>query len=215
LGDKLVDQLVETRMIESVADLYSLTVDELSHLERMAEKSAQNLLDALLKSKKTTLARFLYALGIREVGEATAKQLAEHYGDLPNLMKATEESLQTVSDIGPVVAKHIVAFFRENHNREIINKLLHAGIFWEKVTAPTHSPFVGKTFVLTGTLETLSREEAKEKLEHLGAKVAGSVSKKTSYVVVGADAGSKLAKAQELGVPVLTEDEFLKLIITD
>ena len=212
LGDKLVDQLVENHLIENVSDLYSLTLDELSDLERMAEKSAQNLLDALAHSKKTTLARFLYALGIREVGEATAKQLAEHYGDLSNLMKATEESLQTVSDVGPVVAKHIVSFFSENHNRDVIDKLLQAGVFWEKVKVSSHLPLAGKTFVLTGTLQTLSRDEAKEKLENLGAKVAGSVSSKTSYVVMGADAGSKLAKAQELGVAILTEDEFLKLV---
>lgn len=212
LGDKLVDQLVEQHLIENVADLYSLTLDQLSNLERMAEKSAQNLLDALEHSKKTTLARFLYSLGIREVGEATAKQLAQHYGDLEKIMHADEESLQTVSDIGPVVAKHIASFFQENHNRIAIEKLLHAGIHWEKVKTVSNMPFAGKTFVLTGTLQTLSRDEAKEKLENLGAKVAGSVSSKTSYVVVGADAGSKLKKAQELGVPVLEEEEFLKLI---
>lgn len=212
LGDKLVDQLVENQLITSVADLYLLTLDPLANLERMAEKSAQNLLDALAKSKKTTLARFLYALGIREVGEATAKQLAQHYGDLQNIMGATEESLQTVSDIGPVVAKHITSFFAENHNREVIKKLLESGVYWEKVKSVSDMPFAGKTFVLTGSLQTLSRDEAKEKLEALGAKVAGSVSNKTSYVVVGADAGSKLKKAQELGVAILTEDEFLKLL---
>ncbi len=213
LGDKLVDQLVENKMVESVSDVYSLTLEQLSDLERMAEKSAQNLLDALEKSKKTTLARFLYALGIREVGEATAKQLAQHYGDLSSLMSASEESLQTVSDVGPIVAKHIVSFFVENHNREVIDKLLEAGIHWEKVKTTSHAlPLAGKTFVLTGTLKNFSREEAKEKLEQLGAKVSGSVSSKTSYVVVGEDAGSKLAKAKELGVSVLTEDEFLKII---
>lgn len=209
LGDKLVDQLVESQLVSNVADLYSLTLQQLAVLERMAEKSAQNLLDALAKSKKTTLARFLYALGIREVGEATAKHLAEHYGDLSKLIETTEESLQTVSDIGPVVAKHIVSFFAENHNRNVIANLLKAGIHWEQVNIASNRPLVGKTFVLTGTLQTMSRDEAKEKLEHLGAKVAGSVSTKTSYVVVGADAGSKLTKAQELGIPVLTEDEFL------
>ena len=215
LGDKLVDQLVEKRMIATVADLYSLTLEQLADLERMGEKSAQNLLNALMKSKKTTLARFLYALGIREVGEATAKQLAQHYGDLSILMSATEESLQTVSDVGPVVAKHIISFFAENHNREVIDKLLQAGVHWEKIeiTSYDNMLFAGKTFVLTGTLQTMSREEAKEKLENLGAKVSGSVSSKTSYVIVGADAGSKLAKAQELGVAILTEDEFLQLLV--
>jgi len=213
LGDKLVDQLVENRLIDNVADLYSLTLEQLSGLERMADKSAQNLLDALNKSKKTTLGRFLYALGIREVGEATAKQLALHFGDLSLLMEATEESLQQVSDVGPVVAKHIESFFREKHNQDVIKKLLEAGIHWEKIEVSRESlPLVGKTFVLTGTLETLSRDEAKEKLESLGAKVAGSVSSKTSYVVVGADAGSKLKKAEELGVAILTEDEFLKFL---
>jgi len=212
LGDKLVDQLVETQLIANIADLYLLTLEQLSGLDRMAEKSAQNLLDALAKSKKTTLARFLYALGIREVGEATAKQLAQHYGDLSALMKAREESLQMVSDVGPVVAKHIVSFFSENHNRDVIEKLLQADIRWEKVAVMKDLPLAGKTFVLTGTLQTMSRDEAKEKLENLGAKVAGSVSSKTHYVVVGADAGSKLAKAEVLGVPVLTEEEFLKLL---
>ncbi|HSW69266.1 MAG TPA: NAD-dependent DNA ligase LigA [Gammaproteobacteria bacterium] len=215
LGEKLVDQLVETHTLENAADLYSLTLEQLANLERMAEKSAQNLLDALAKSKKTTLARFLYGLGIREVGEATAKQLAQHYGDLSKLMSADEESLQAVSDVGPVVAKHIISFFAERHNLEVINKLLQAGIHWEKIEAPLDLPLRGKTFVLTGTLTSLSREEAKEKLESLGAKVAGSVSSKTSYVVVGADAGSKLAKAQELGVKVLMEDEFLAFLKMD
>lgn len=212
LGDKLVDQLVENNLINHVADLYYLTLDQLSHLDRMAEKSAQNLLDALAKSKKTTLARFLYALGIREVGEATAKQLAKHYGDLEKIIQADEESLQTVSDVGPVVAKYIVSFFAEDHNRDVIKKLLQAGIHWEKTIVTSHTPFAGKTFVLTGSLQTLSREDAKERLENLGAKVAGSVSSKTSFVVVGADAGSKLKKAQELGVTILTEEDFLKLL---
>ncbi len=212
LGDKLVDQLVEKGVVTTVADVYSLTLQELSDLERMAEKSAQNILDALVASKKTTFARFLYALGIREVGEATAKQLAQQYGDLDALMKADEESLQQVSDIGPVVAKHIVAFFAEKHNRTVIDQLLQAGIHWEKIKAASSLPLAGKTFVLTGSLQTFSRDVAKEKLEHLGAKVAGSVSNKTSYVVVGADAGSKLTKAQALGVSILTEDEFLKFL---
>lgn len=210
LGDKLVDQLVDHHLITHVADLYALTLDQLAELDRMAEKSAQNLLNALQKSKKTTLARFLYALGIREVGEATAKQLAEQYGDLEKIMQATEESLQMVSDIGPIVTKHILSFFNETHNRDVIHKLLQAGIYWEKSEARSELPLAGQTFVLTGVLETMSREVAKEKLEHLGAKVAGSVSSKTNYVVVGKEAGSKLKKAHELGVTILTEEAFLK-----
>ncbi|SRR5579883_135142 len=212
LGDKLVDQLVNQDLIKSVADLYSLKLDELANLERMAEKSAQNILDALEKSKHTTFARFLYSLGIREVGEATAKQLAQHFGDLPGLFSATEEELQSISDIGPVVSKHIVAFFAEKHNRDVIQKLQQAGIRWEKVKKAANLPLAGKTFVLTGTLEKLTRDEAKEKLETLGAKVAGSVSAKTSYVVAGADPGSKLAKAKSLGVSVIDEREFLDML---
>lgn len=214
LGDKLIDQLVEQGLIETVADLYFLTFDQLANLERMAEKSAQNLLTALEKSKKTTFARFLYALGIREVGEATAKLLANHFRELPNLFSTTVEELQLVPEIGPIVAKHIVAFFAEPHNHTVINKLLQAGIFWEKIRSPKTLPLSGQTFVLTGTLKSMSREEAKEKLESLGAKVAGSVSKKTNYVVVGEDAGSKLAKAKELGVATLDEESFSKFLMS-
>lgn len=213
LGEKLVDQLVNQHLIKNVADIYSLQLEQLASLERMAEKSAQNLLDALEKSKKTTLARFLYALGIREVGEATAKQLTHYFGDLTPLFTATEESLQEIQDIGPVVAKNIVAFFAEKHNRDIIYQLQQAGIVWEKIKKEKRTlPLLDKTFVLTGTLQAMSREVAKEKLEHLGAKVVGSVSKKTSYVVVGEDAGSKLEKAQALGVEILDEAAFLKFL---
>ncbi len=213
LGDKLVEQLVDTGMITSVADLYSLTLDQLAGLDRMAEKSAQNLLDALDKSKNTTFARFLHALGIREVGEATAKLLANSFGDLAILLTATEEELQNIPDIGPVVAKHIVSFFREKHNRSIIEKLLHAGIHWEKIIVDKKAlPLIGKTFVLTGTMQAMTRDEAKEKLESLGAKVAGSVSIKTDYVVVGEDAGSKLAKAQQLNIKILDEAGFLDFL---
>ena len=187
----MVDQLVNTGLIKNAADLYRLTLNELADLDRMGEKSAQNILDALEKSKKTTLARFLYALGIREVGEATAKHLAFHFGELQPLFTATEDELQSISDVGPIVAHHIASFFHEQHNQTVIHKLLEAGIQWEKVKKSTHGlPLQGKTFVLTGTLENLSREEAKEKLEALGAKVSGSVSAKTSYVVAGADPGS-------------------------
>jgi DNA ligase (NAD+) len=213
LGDKLVEQLVDTNLVSTIADLYALHLQQLANLERMAEKSAQNLLDQLEKSKKTTLPRFLYSLGIREVGEATAKALAQHFGDLPAIMSASDEELQTVPDIGPVVAKHIVAFFSEKHNLDVIDKLINAGIHWEKLTKKSQNlPLLGKTFVLTGTLNTLTRDDAKEKLEQLGAKVAGSVSSKTSYVVVGADAGSKLDKAKSLGVSILNEKEFLDFL---
>jgi DNA ligase (NAD+) len=213
LGDKLVEQLIDCNLITSPADLYFLTLQQLSGLERMAEKSAQNLLAAFGKSKKTTLARFLYALGIREVGEATAKNLAKYYGDLQPIYSATVEALQEIQDIGPVVAKHIAAFFSEEYNHEVINKLLKAGIHWDIIQkSQLESVLAGKTFVLTGSLSSMSRDEAKDKLEKLGAKVAGSVSAKTSYVVVGADAGSKLKKAQSLGVAVLEENEFLDFL---
>jgi DNA ligase (NAD+) len=213
LGDKLVEQLIDCDLISSPADLYSLKLDQLSGLDRMAEKSAQNLLDALEKSKKTTLARFLYALGIREVGEATAKNLANYFGDLKPLYAVTLNSLQDVQDVGPIVAKHIVAFFAEDHNHAVIDKLLNAGVHWEIIQKSQSAlPLVGKTFVLTGSLDSMSRDQAKDKLESLGAKVAGSVSLKTSYVVTGADAGSKLKKATELGVPILEEDAFLDFL---
>lgn len=213
LGDKLIEQLVDKNLIHSPADLYNLTFDQLAHLERMAEKSAKNILDELNKTKKTTLARFLYSLGIREVGEATAKSLALHFGNMDAIRQADSERLQSVPDIGPIVAKHIVAFFSEKHNGDVIQQLLDAGIHWENVNASQHDlPLLGKTVVLTGTLKSLSREQAKEKLEQLGAKVAGSVSAKTSYVVVGEDAGSKFAKAKELGVAILDEEQLITLL---
>ena len=213
LGDKIIDQLVDVELVATPADLYHLTLEQLSGLERMAEKSAQNILDALATSKKTTLARFLYSLGIREVGEATAKNLAQHFGELQPIYSATDESLQEISDIGPVVAKHIVAFFAENHNHAVIEKLLAAGIHWDKITRQLSAlPLYGKTFVLTGSLATMSRDVAKEKLENLGAKVAGSVSAKTSFVVAGSDAGSKLKKATALNIPVMDEDSFLEFL---
>jgi DNA ligase (NAD+) len=208
LGDKLVEQLVDNDLLKSPADVYDLSKDQLASLERMGDKSAQNLLDQIEKSKATTFARFLYALGIREVGEATAKLLATYFKTLPALKVATEEELQSVPDIGPVVAAHIANFFHEQHNRDIITKLIKAGIHWEEVKESKHVPLMGKTFVITGTLTDLSREDAKERLEKLGAKVSGSVSGKTSYVVVGEDAGSKLAKAKELNVPILEDREF-------
>jgi len=214
VGEKLVDQLVERDLVKNVADLYSLTPEVLAGLERMGEKSAANVHAALHKSKQTTLARFLYAIGIREVGEATAATLARHFGNLEIIKQADKETLQNVPDIGPIVAAHIETFFRQPHNLEVIEKLLMAGIQWPEIkTQPAqHAPLKGKTFVLTGSLETLSREEAREKLEALGAKVSNSVSAKTSYVVAGADPGSKLDKAQQLGIEILDETNLLKLL---
>ncbi len=212
LGDKLVEQLVDEKLVKNIADLYSLKLDVLADLERMGEKSAQNLLDQFEKGKTTTFARFLYALGIREVGEATAKILARHFGNLQTLYTATEDDLQETPDIGPVVAKHITHFFKETHNREIIEKLVQSGIHWEEVKRPQKSALSGKTFVLTGTLEQMTRDQAKDRLENVGAKVSDSVSKKTDYVVAGSEPGSKLAKAEKLGVKILTETDFLKLL---
>ncbi|HEX7026722.1 MAG TPA: NAD-dependent DNA ligase LigA, partial [Gammaproteobacteria bacterium] len=214
LGDKLVDQLVEQKLIKHVDDLFSLTQEQLAALERMGDKSAANLIEALEKSKTTTLPRFIYALGIREVGEATAAGLANHFGDLETLMKADAEVLQAVPDVGPVVAEHVATFFEQAHNREIIDKLIDAGVHWPKIkkAASAAKPLDGKTYVLTGTLSGMTREEAKEKLQQLGAKVAGSVSKNTTAVIAGENPGSKLIKAEELGVPVLDEAELMKLL---
>ncbi|MCL4471660.1 MAG: NAD-dependent DNA ligase LigA [Sulfuricella sp.] len=214
MGDKLVDQLVDKELVHTPADIYRLGMNALANLDRMAEKSAGNLLSAIEASKKTTLARFVYALGIRNVGEATAKELARHFGGLDPLMAANEEALQQVPDIGPVVAQSIAQFFGEPHNREVIAQLIAAGVHWNEgagVAAST-SAISGKTFVLTGTLPTLTRDEAKEKIEALGGKVSGSVSGKTGYVVAGADPGSKLAKAQELGVTILDESGLMELL---
>ena len=207
LGHKLVDQLVDSGRVNSLADLYHLRLDDLIGMERMAEKSAQNLLDALERSKQTTLPRFLFGLGIRHVGEATAKELARHFGQLEAIMVASEDALLQVADIGPTVAHSLHTFFAQPHNREVVQALRDAGLHWPEgeALAPTEMPLAGLTVVLTGTLSSLSRDEAKERLEALGAKVAGSVSSKTSYVVAGAQAGSKLDKAQTLGVAVLDE----------
>ena len=214
LGDKLVDQLVDAHLVSTPADLYKLGMTAVVNLARMGEKSALNLLDAIAKSRDTTLARFIFALGIRNVGEATAKDLARHFGTLAALLSADTERLQQVSDVGPVVAQSIVDFFTEQHNLEVIEQLRSLGVHWDETEAPQDKvlPLVGKTFVLTGTLATLTREQAKEMLEARGAKVSGSVSRKTDYLVAGADSGSKLAKANELNVAVLNEDEFLLLI---
>jgi DNA ligase (NAD+) len=215
LGDKLVDQLVDSGQVKTLADLYHLKLDNLANMDRMAEKSAVNLLEALEKSKQTTLGRFLFSLGIRHVGEATAKELARHFGQLEAIMVASEEALLQVPDVGPVVAHSIRTFFDQPHNREVVQALREAGIQWPEgeALAPTEMPLSGITVVLTGTLQSMGRDEAKEKLEALGAKVAGSVSKKTHYVVAGLEAGSKLDKAKELGVPVL-DDAGLAVLLT-
>lgn len=213
LGDKLIDQLVELQIIHNVADLYGLSQQQLAELERLGDKSAENLVNAIEKSKKTTLARFLYSLGIREVGEATALNLAQHFHSLDNLMQADEEALQNVTDIGPVVAAQIVAFFQQKHNLEVIQKLKQHGVHWaEEKKSVQQQPLVGQTFVLTGSLTTMTRDEAGDQLRQLGAKVSGSVSKKTTYVIVGDEPGSKFADAQRLGVPILNEKEFLDFL---
>lgn len=214
LGDKLVEMLVDKALIHSVADLFSLRVDDLCVLERMGEKSANNIVTALEKAKATTLPRFIYALGIREVGQATAANLASHFMTLENLQNADVEQLQTVSDVGPVVADYVVAFFAEESNRDVIARLLQAGVHWpaiESVNADT-LPLKGKIFVITGTLETMSRDEAKDKVVALGAKVSGSVSGKTDCVVAGPGAGSKLTKAQSLGIEIIDEDALIALL---
>ncbi|MBI5921806.1 MAG: NAD-dependent DNA ligase LigA [Betaproteobacteria bacterium] len=216
LGDKLVEQLVDHDIIKTPADIYRLDLGKLVNLERMAEKSAGNILVAIVQSKQTTLARFVYALGIRNVGEATAKDLARHFGSLDALIGAGEADLLQVSDVGPVVAASIVRFFAEPHNLEVIAALRGAGLAWQEgeAAAVVSSAVVGKTFVLTGTLPTLSRDQAKDMIEALGGKVAGSVSGKTDYVVAGAAAGSKLEKAQQLGISILDEAQLLEMLKT-
>ncbi len=216
LGDKLIDQLVDQGQIKDVSDLYHLSHATLAQMERMGDKSANNIIDALEKSKATTLDRFIYALGIRQVGETTAKTLAQHFGQLPAVMAASEEELLAVPDVGPIVAASITTFFKESHNRDVIEKLRKAGVCWPDVARkpPDQQPLRNKTFVVTGTLVSMSREEVKVALEALGAKVSGSVSKKTDYVVVGADPGSKAVKAEALGITVLDEEALQKLLKT-
>jgi DNA ligase (NAD+) len=216
LGDKLVEQFVDAGLIETVADLYLLTVEAIADLERMGQKSAENLIAALEKSKVTTLPRFLYSLGIREVGEATALNLARHFGGLAELMAATEEMLVEVEDVGPIVASHVHAFFATEFNREVVAQLSDRGVNWPAAQKQGgEQPLAGQTWVLTGNLESMTRSEAKEKLQALGAKVAGSVSAKTDCVVAGASAGSKLAKAEALGIKVLDEQGLLAVFASE
>ncbi|MEX2259105.1 MAG: NAD-dependent DNA ligase LigA, partial [Woeseia sp.] len=214
-GSKLVEQLVAADRLHTPADIYTLRQDELESLERMGPKSAENLLQAIEKSKETTLDRFLYGLGIREVGEATAAALAAHFGSLGAVMEADEQMLLQVPDVGPIVASHVKAFFQEAHNRDVIGDLLGCGLSWTETEAmpePGSGPLAGKTFVLTGTLSSMTRDEAKAKIQSLGGKVTGSVSKKTDYLVYGENAGAKLTKAQNLEVVTINEEALLELL---
>lgn len=215
LGEKLIDQLVDIGWVKHPDDFYHLSAEKLVTLDRMAEKSAQKVVDAIQASLQTTLARFVYSLGIPEVGEVTAKNLAEHFQTLPAIQSASEQALVEVNDVGDVVAQHLAHFFQEPHNQTIIDGLLSAGIHWPKpqsVVENTASPLHGKTVVLTGTLSSMSRSEAKQQLESQGAKITGSVSAKTDFVIAGEKAGSKLTKANSLGVSVLTEEQWLEMM---
>ncbi len=214
LGSKLIDQLVDVGMLRTPADIYSLKLNQLAGLERMGEKSAANVFDAIEKSKTTTLRRFLYAIGIRDVGETTAGTLAEHFGSLNRLIDAGEAETQEVPDVGPVIAAHIHHFFRQSHNIEVIDALRSAGVRWseQEPKKSTEGPLIGKTFVITGTLPSMNRDDAKDRIAALGGKVSDSVSKKTTYVIAGAEPGSKLKKAQALGVAVIDEAGLLALL---
>lgn len=215
LGEKLVEQMVERGLIQTPADLYRLQVEQLVDLDKMGQKSAENLIEALQKSKSTTLARFIYALGIREVGEVTAENLAHHFSGLDALARAEPETLEQIPDIGPVVAQHIHVFFEQPHNMEVVQSLRSSGIAWPETFSSQDEPLPlkGQTCVITGTLSTVTRDQAKEQLKQLGAKVSGSVSKKTNFLIAGAEAGSKLTKAKALGVPVLNEAAFEQLLL--
>ncbi len=214
LGDKIIEQLVDRELVKSPADFFHLNVADFANLERMGEKSAANVVNALQAAKKTTLAKFLYSLGIREVGEATAANLANHYATLDALKQADIESLQEVSDVGVIVAEHLFNFFNEEHNLKVIDDLVEAGLEWPAIEKKSEDelPLLNKTFVLTGTFETMGRNDAKAKLQALGAKVSGSVSAKTHYLVAGDKAGSKLTKAQDLNIEILTEQQMLDML---
>jgi DNA ligase (NAD+) len=213
LGEKLCEEFVDRGLVTTVADLYRLDLATLMTVERMGEKSAQNLVDALAKSKKTTLRRFIYALGIPDVGEATAKSLAEHFRDIGALQTANADTLQAVRDVGPELALSVTTWFADEGNRATVAALLAAGVVPEPPEAPkAGGAFTGKTVVITGTLSSMSREQAKEEVERRGGKVSGSVSKKTDLLIAGEDAGSKLAKATELGVKVIDEKTFQSLL---
>jgi len=213
LGEKLVDQLVDKGLAQSPADLYRLQEEALCELPRMGRKSAKNLLEALAASKSTTFARFIYALGIREVGEATAQRLANHFGDLKSLRAATPEILEVVPEVGPIIAEKIAAYFSDAQNVRLVDELVEAGVAWPAIEGVANSlPLAGQTWVLTGALERMSRSEAKQRLIGLGAKVAGSVSSRTAQVVAGPGAGSKLAKAEQLAVPVMDEAQLMDLL---
>lgn len=213
LGDKIVNQLLEAKLIRTIADLYQLNLQKLIELPRFGDKSAKNLLSSIDISKDTTFARFLYALGIREVGETTSKRLAQHFLTLEMLMQSDLETLETIDDIGPVVAQHIIVFFQQTHNREVIQQLLNAGIHWDVLTLNTEQRSLhDQRFVLTGTLQNLTRNEAKNKLEELGAKVVGNVSAKTNYLVAGSNPGSKYKKAKQLQIQILTEQELFDML---
>ena len=215
LGEKLVDQLVEAALVEWPSDLFGLSAERLAALERMGQKSAENLIGSIERSKETSLARFLYALGIREVGEATAAALARHFGDVDALASADLERVQQVPDVGPVVAARVVEFFADPDNRREIERLRTMGVHWASAAPSSgEQPFAGLTFVITGSLESMGRDEAEDALRALGAKAVGSVSRKTSYLIAGAEAGSKLRKAEELGVPVLDEQALLAMLKT-
>ncbi len=214
LGSKLVDQLVDQGLVKDAADLYRLDVHQLAELDRMGDKSASNLAESLEKSKQTTLARFLFALGIRDVGEATAEALARHFRTFDLLRRSSVAQIEEVPDIGPITAAQVHTFLSKTRNARVIDALIGLGVHWPeiRVVESQHKDFEGKTFVLTGKLTAMSRDEAGDLVRELGGKVAGSVSKKTDFVVVGEDAGSKLRKATELGVRILDEVQFFKLL---
>ena len=212
MGESLVNQLIEGGLVKNVADIYDLTKKDLLNLERFADKSAQNILDEIEKSKKLPLERVIYGLGIRMVGERTAQFLAEHFGSMDDLMNASQEELEAVNEVGPKIAESIAEFFHEPRNRELVKRLRDAGLTFTGKKRERGTKLAGKTFVLTGTLAKYSRDEAKKLIEDAGGRVSGSVSKKTDYVVAGSDAGSKLDKAKELGVPVIEEDEMERLV---